>query len=77
MKKIAVSILALGAALATPVLANEAVHNGQRVTVTSVAPVETVGPVAISGTLSFASANTSAAERGIATDPARGALSGK
>jgi hypothetical protein len=73
MNKIAVSILALGAALATPVLANEAVHSGQRVTATSVAPVEAAAPATIAGTLSFASG----ADRGVAIDPARSAFSGK
>jgi hypothetical protein len=73
MNKIAVSILALGAALATPVLANETVHNGQRVTAASIVPVEAVSPAAIAGTLSFASLT----ERGIANDPARGSATGK
>ncbi len=36
MKKIAVSILALGAALATPAFANEATHNGLPVAAPSV-----------------------------------------
>ncbi len=73
MNKIAVSILALGAALATPALANEAVHNGQRVTTASVAPGEVAAPAAIAGTLSF----SSGADRGAAIDPARSAFSGK
>lgn len=79
MNKIAVSILALGAALATPVFANEAVHNGQRVTAAFVAPVERASPAAIAGTLSFAPGTSFAPATKVstATDPARGAFSGK
>lgn len=72
MNKIAVSILALGAALATPALANEAVHNGQRVTVASVVPAEAAVPAAIGDTLSFASVASA-----VTIDPARGSLAGK
>ena len=71
--KIAVSVLALGAVFAVPALANETVHNGQRVTAASVAPVENVGPDAIDSTLSLAPT----AAGGLAIDPARTAFSGK
>lgn len=73
MNKFAVSILALGAVLAAPALANESVHNGQRVTIATVEPAVDAGNAALAGTLSFAST----ADRGIANDPARSAFSGK
>lgn len=73
MNKIAISVLALGAAFAAPAFANETVHNGQRVTIASVEPAVNAGTVALAGVLSFASA----ADRGAVNDPARSAFSGK
>lgn len=73
MKTIAASILALGAALASPALANEAVHNGARVTTATVEPSITADNTVLAGTLSTAFF----ADRVAAIDPARAALSGK
>ncbi len=74
MKKIAVSVLALGAALATPAFANEATHNGLPVKAPSVEAIRGIGvPVT-----SFATQNAFVARTGSETpaDAARGAQSG-
>lgn len=76
MKKIAVSILALGAAFATPVFANEATHNGLPVAAPSVETVRagSGAPVGFDATTqsSFLGRSNSAAP----ADAARGSQSG-
>jgi hypothetical protein len=75
MNKIAVSILALGAALATPAFANEATHNGLPVATPSVEAIRT-GDVqtGFSATTQSAFVTRSGVDR--SADAARGAQSG-